>query len=281
MTRQKVWFITGSGSGFGRIWADAALARGDKVAATDRNPEKLSALVSAYGDSVMTPPLDVTDRPSVFRVVNEAHRHFERLDVIISNAGYGYEGALEEVDFNEYRANFDTNVFGTVSVIQAALPLLRAQRSGHIITLSSIGGLIGFPAGGSYGATKFAIEGLTESLAGDVASFGIKVTMLEPGSFATGFKSSMRAAPKMAEYDVVREAAAANFRSELSGDPKATAGAILRLVDSGKPPLRLILGSHPLPLVRQVYVKRLETWAEWADVSNAAQSPSNAQTRLT
>ncbi len=276
MTRQKIWFITGSGSGFGRIWAEAALARGDKVAATDRNPEKLSALVGAYGDSVMTPPLDVTDRPSVFRVVNEAHRHFGRLDVIISNAGYGYEGALEEVDFDEYRVNFDTNVFGTVSVIQAALPLLRAQRSGHIITLSSIGGLIGFPAGGSYGATKFAIEGLTESLAGDVASFGIKVTMLEPGSFATGFKSSMRAAPKMAEYDVVREAAAANFRPELSGDPKATAGAILRLVDSDKPPLRLMLGSHPLPSVREVYAKRLETWAEWAEVSNAAQGPLNA-----
>ena len=252
MARQKIWFITGSGSGFGRIWAEAALARGDKVAATDRNPEKLSALVGAYGDSVMTPPLDVTDRPSVFRTVNEAHRHFGRLDVIISNAGYGYEGALEEVDFDEYRANFDTNVFGTVSVIQAALPLLRAQRSGHIITLSSIGGLIGFPAGGSYGATKFAIEGLTGSLAGDVASFGIKVTMLEPGSFATGFKSSMRAAPKMAEYDVVREAAAANFRPELSGDPKATAGAVLRLVDSDKPPLRLMLGSYPLPSVRRV-----------------------------
>jgi len=276
VSKHKVWFITGSGSGFGRIWAEAALKRGDKVVATDRNPQKLDALVATFGAAVLTLALDVTDRDAVFRTVNEAHRHFGRLDVILSNAGYAYQGALEEIEVDEYRKNFETNVFGTLSVLQAAIPLLREQRSGHILTLSSIGGIVGFPAGGSYVATKFAVEGMTEALAGEVAGFGIKVTILEPGPFTTGFTSAMQTAPKMAEYDAVREAVSVNFKPQMSGDPKATAAAILKLVDTKSPPLRLILGSHPLPSIRSLYAKRLDVWNDWADVSNAAQGNNNA-----
>ena len=271
MSQSKVWFITGSGSGFGRIWAEAALKRGDRVAATDRTLKKLGDLSATYGDAILTLPLDVTDREAVFRTVNKAHGHFGRLDVIISAAGYGYMGAIEEVDFEDFRKNFETNVFGTLSVVQAAIPLVRAQRAGHILTVSSIGGLVSSPTGGSYVATKFAVEAMTEALAGEVAPFGIKVTAIEPGPFATNFSASAQSAPKMAEYDAAREATMAQFDAKMAGDPHATAAAILKLVDSDNPPIRLLLGSSPLPVIRQIYAKRLDTWNEWADVSNAAQ----------
>ena len=271
MSQSKVWFITGSGSGFGRIWAEAALKRGDKVAATDRTPQKLSELSGTYGEAVLTQSLDVTDREAAFRTVNEAHGHFGRLDVIVSAAGYGYMGAIEEVDFGDFRKNFETNVFGALSVIQAALSLLRAQRGGHILTVSSIGGIVSSPTGGSYVATKFAVEAMTEALAGEVAPFGVKVTAIEPGPFATNFSLAAQSAPRMAECDAVREATNANFKPEMAGDPQATAAAVLSLVDSDTPPIRLLLGSSPLPLIREVYAKRFETWDEWAEVSNAAQ----------
>jgi hypothetical protein len=168
------------------------------------------------------------------------------------------------------------NVFGTLSVLQAALPLLRRQGGGHILTLSSIGGVVSFPTAGSYVASKFAVEALTEVLAGEVASFGIKVTIIEPGSFTTSFRSSFTSAPSMAEYEAARMAVYASFKPEMSGDPAATAAAILKVVDADEPPLRLLLGSHPLPLIRQVYAKRLETWEKWAEVSNAAQGDRGA-----
>jgi len=271
--KQKVWFVSGSSRGFGRIWTEAALKRGDKVAASARDPKALKALVDTYGDAVLPLKLDVTNRDQVFQTIREAHQHFGRLDVILSNAGYGCIGAVEEVSIDGVRENFETNVFGTLSVIQAALPLLRAQGSGHILTLSSIGGVVSFPTGGIYVATKFAVEGLTEALAGEVAGFGIKVTIIEPGSFATEFRSSMKAAPAMAKYDAVRKAVFASFKPEMSGDPAATAAAILKVVDADEPPLRLLLGSHPLPLIRQVYAGRLDTWDKWEEVSNAAQGP--------
>lgn len=271
MSQGKVWFITGASRGFGRIWAEAALKRGDRVAATARQPSALQDLVTDYGDAILPLALDVTDRGAVFAAVDEAHRHFGRLDVVVCNAGYGYMGAIEELDLDETRANFETNVFGLLSVIQAVLPHLRAQKSGHILTLSSIGGILSFPTGGSYLGTKFAVEGLTEALAGEVAGFGIKVTIIEPGSFATDFSTSVKSASAMAVYDPVRKAIRAGFKPENTGDPLATAGAILHVVDAPEPPLRLILGSHTLPTVRDVYARRLKTWDDWADVSNAAQ----------
>ena len=271
MVQPKVWFVTGASRGFGRIWTEAALKRGDKVAATARDSKALDDLV---GDSWRFHPCLVARRDRSRRGVRggrQAHRHFGRLDVILCNAGYGYMGAVEEAVTAEAQANFDTNVFGTLSVIQAALPLLRAQRSGHILTVSSIGGVIGFPTGGIYVATKFAVEGMSEALAGEVASFGIKVTIIEPGSFATGFRSSIKAAPAMAEYEAVRQAVFSAFKPEMSGDPLATAAAILKVVNADKPPLRLLLGTGPLPMIKKLYEGRLATWDQWAEVSNAAQ----------
>jgi NAD(P)-dependent dehydrogenase (short-subunit alcohol dehydrogenase family) len=271
MVEPKIWFVTGASRGFGRIWTEAALKRGDRVAATARDSKALDDLVGTHGDSILALSLDVTDRDAAFAAVSQAHRHFGRLDVILCNAGYGYMGAVEEVVTAEAQANFETNVFGTLSVIQAALPLLRAQKSGHILTVSSIGGVIGFPTGGIYVATKFAVEGMTEALAGEVASFGIKVTIIEPGSFATGFRSSMKSAPAMAEYGAVRQAVFSAFKPEISGDPEATAAAILKVVDADNPPLRLLLGTGPLPMIKKLYEGRLNTWNQWAEVSNAAQ----------
>ncbi len=276
MSTPKVWFITGASRGFGRIWTEAALERGDKVAATARDPKALDELAKKYGDSILVLPLDVTDRDAVFRSVNRVHQHFGRLDVILCNAGYGYLSAVEEIVPSEAQANFDTNVFGTLSVIQAALPFLRAQGSGHILTMSSIGGVISSPTGGIYIATKFAVEALTEALAGEVAGYGIKVTIIEPGAFTTDFQSSMKKTPAMPEYQEVRRSIEATFKPEMMGDPAATSPAILKVVDAEEPPLRLLLGSWPLSMIKKVYESRFETWDKWADVSNAAQGNHSA-----
>jgi NAD(P)-dependent dehydrogenase (short-subunit alcohol dehydrogenase family) len=272
----KVWFITGASRGFGRVWTEAALKRGDRVAATARNPETLADLVSAYGDTVLALPLEVTDRDAVFDAVGQAHRHFGRLDIILSNAGYGYMGAIEELEPAQAKANFDTNVFGTLSVIQAALPILRAQASGHILTVSSIGGVIGFPTGGAYTATKFAIEAMSEALAAEVAPFGIRVTIIEPGSFSTEFRSSVQSAPVIEAYNPIRQAIRASFKPEDSGDPAATAEAIFKAVDADEPPLRLVLGSTTIARFKALYQARLSNWEKWDAVSNAAQGSPRA-----
>ncbi|QKJ88738.1 SDR family NAD(P)-dependent oxidoreductase [Paramixta manurensis] len=277
MTKQKVWFITGSSRGFGRVWAEAALQRGDKVVATARNIKSLAGLVESYGDAVLALQLDVTDRGEVFKVVNQAHKHFGRLDVILSNAGYGLIGAVEEVSLEDVRANFETNVFGTLSVIQAALPLLRLQGGGHILPVSSIGGVVTFPTVGLYQASKYAVEGMAETLASEVGSFGINVTLIEPGAFTTDFMSdaSIKHAVPITHYDALRESLYTLFTPEVFGDPNATSEAILAVVDSPNPPLRLLLGSMSLPIIREVYAERLATWDKWAEVSNAAQGNSH------
>jgi NAD(P)-dependent dehydrogenase (short-subunit alcohol dehydrogenase family) len=273
MASSKVWFITGASRGFGRVWAEAALKRGDKVVATARNPETLDELVKSYSDAVLILPLDVTDRDAVFEAVGQAHRHFGRLDVILSNAGYGYMGAIEELEPEQVKANLDTNVFGTLSVVQAALPILRAQASGHILTVSSIGGIIGFPTGGSYTASKFVIEAMSEALAAEVAAFGIKVTIIEPGHFTTDFRSSVQSAPVIDAYNPIRQAIRSSFKPEDFGDPLATAAAIFKAVDADEPPLRLALGSSSTTIAkfRAVYEARLSNWNKWEAVANAAQ----------
>ena len=271
MSSSKVWFVTGASRGFGRIWTEAALKRGDRVVATARNPEVLKELDKTYGDAALVLPLDVTDRDAVFEAIKQAHEHFKRLDVVLCNAGYGYMGAIEELEQEQVRANFDTNVFGTLSVVQAALPILRAQGSGHILTVSSIGGVIGFPTGGSYTASKFVIEAMSEALAGEVAAFGIKVTIIEPGQFATGFQSAVQSSPTIAAYDQIRQAVRSSFKPGDVGDPVATAPAILAAVDADQPPLRLALGSATIMKIRATYAARLSNWDKWEAVSNAAQ----------
>jgi NAD(P)-dependent dehydrogenase (short-subunit alcohol dehydrogenase family) len=177
----KTWFITGASKGFGREWAEAALEREDKVAATARNLQTLDALVDTYGDSVLPIQLDVTDRGADFDAVNGAADHFGGLDVVINNAGYGHFGMIEELTEDDVRSQLETNFFGALWVTQAALPIMREQGSGHIIQVSSLGGITAFPAIGAYHASKWALEGLSQSLSQEVAGFGIDVTLIEPG----------------------------------------------------------------------------------------------------
>jgi NAD(P)-dependent dehydrogenase (short-subunit alcohol dehydrogenase family) len=269
---EKVWFITGSSKGFGRVWAEAALARGDKVAATARDPKTLQPLVERFGDQVAALALDVTDKAAVAAAIAAAHSKFGRLDVVINNAGYGLFGTIEEVSEAQARAQIETNLFGALWVTQAALPIMRAQGSGHIIQVSSIGGVNAFPTVGLYHASKWGLEGFSQSLAAEVAPFGIKVTIVEPGGYATewGGASAKRAATIPA-YDGAR-ATIASFRSTSTpGDPQATGPAMLKIVDSKQPPLRIFFGSGGLPMTRAEYQRRLETWEKWNEVSVEAQ----------
>lgn len=271
----KVWFITGTSRGFGREWAIAALERGDKVAATARNLESLTDLREQYGDAVLPIQLDVTDRAAVFAAVGQAHANFDRLDVVVNNAGYGLFGMIEEVSEAEARAQMETNVFGALWVTQAALPYLRVQRSGHIIQVSSISGISAFINIGLYNASKWALEGFSQSLAQEVAPFGIHVTLIEPGIFSTdwGGVSAIHAAP-LAAYDEVKEMAVALRKSRVgkSGDPHATRAAILKIVDAAEPPLRIFFGEAPLAIAKADYAARIATWEAWNAVSLEAQS---------
>jgi len=274
----KVWFITGTSKGFGRVWAEAALARGDRVAATARRVETLAPLVERYGNQVAAIALDVTDKAAVGAAIQQAHANFGRLDVVINNAGYGLFGAIEEVSEAEARAQIETNLFGALWVTQAALPIMRAQGSGHIIQVSSIGGVNAFPTVGLYHASKWGLEGFSQSLAAEVAGFGIKVTIVEPGGFATDWGGpSAQRATQMQAYDGAR-AAIAGFRStNIPGDPDATGPAILKVVDAKDPPLRIFFGSSGLPMTRAEYARRLETWEKWNDVSREAQGDLQAK----
>src|ERR1700689_5273592 len=268
----KVWFITGTSKGFGRVWAEAALARGDRVAATARNIETLAPLLERYGKQVAAIRLDVTDKAAVGAAIAKAHALFGRLDVVINNAGYGLFGAIEEVSEGEARAQIETNLFGALWVTQAVLPIMRTQGSGHIIQISSIGGVNAFPTIGLYHASKWGLEGFSQSLAAEVAGFGIKVTIVEPGGFATdwGGASAKRAA-EMAAYDGARAAIGAFRRNTTPGDPEATGSAILKVVDSFDPPLRIFFGSAGLPMTRSEYAKRIESWEKWNELAVEAQ----------
>jgi NAD(P)-dependent dehydrogenase (short-subunit alcohol dehydrogenase family) len=268
----KVWFITGTSKGFGRVWAEAALARGDLVAATARNIDALSPLTERYGKQVTAITLDVTNKADVDAAIAEAHARFGRLDVVINNAGYGLFGTIEEVSEAQARAQIDTNLFGALWVTQAALPIMRAQGSGHIIQVSSIGGVNAFPTVGLYHASKWGLEGFSQALAAEVAGFGIKVTIVEPGGYATdwGGTSAIRAAP-ISVYDGARAKVAAIRGNHVPGDPDATGPAILKIVDAQDPPLRIFFGSSGLPMTRAEYGRRIETWEKWNAVSMEAQ----------
>ncbi|ACB93696.1 SDR family oxidoreductase [Beijerinckia indica] len=280
---EKIWFITGASRGFGRIWAEAALERGDKVAATARNTESLSELASRFGDKVLPLQLDVTDADGVRRAVADAHRHFGRLDVVLNNAGYALVGAIEEVDEKDLRAELDTNVFGMLRVIQASLPYLRAQGSGHIVSVSSVAGIVANPIAGAYNMSKWAVEAMHEALAQEVEGFGIKVTLIEPGAYATDFASatSLKISEGLEAYAPLREQAFTAGAKMEFGDPRATAAAILKLVDVETPPLRFFLGTEGLPVARAAYSARLSAWEAWEAESNAAQGNGKQHTIAT
>jgi NAD(P)-dependent dehydrogenase (short-subunit alcohol dehydrogenase family) len=269
----KVWFITGTSKGFGRIWAAAALERGDKVAATARDVDSVADLADRYGEDRALPiALDVTNKPAVDAAVTRAHEHFGRLDVVVNNAGYGLFGSVEEVSEEQARAQIETNLFGALWVTQAALPILRAQGSGHIVQVSSEGGVYASPGIGLYHASKWALEGFSSSLAGEVADLGVKVTIVEPGGFGTDFAGSSSAhAEEIDAYHPVRAANAERWSTpESVGDPRATGLAILEVVDADEPPLRIFFGAGSLDLVRNEYARRIETWERWSDLSRRA-----------
>jgi NAD(P)-dependent dehydrogenase (short-subunit alcohol dehydrogenase family) len=270
---EKVWFITGTSRGFGREWAVAALDRGDKVAATARDTATLADLVDKFGDAILPITLDVTDRDADFAAVKQAHDHFGRLDVVVNNAGYGQFGFVEELSEQDVRDQFETNVFGALWVTQAALPYLREQRSGHIIQVSSIGGITAFPNVGVYSASKWALEGFSQSLAQEVAPFGVHVTLIEPQGYDTDWSgSSSRRAEELPAYADVRAATDAERKNRWQqGDPKASAAAVLKVVDADEPPLRVFFGDAPLGLAKADYEERLRTWEQWQSVAELAQ----------
>jgi NAD(P)-dependent dehydrogenase (short-subunit alcohol dehydrogenase family) len=270
----KTWFITGTSRGFGREWTEAALARGDRVAATARNTDSLDDLVQQYGDAILPIALDVNDRAADFAAVKQAHDHFGRLDVVVNNAGYGHFGFIEELTEDEARAQIETNLFGALWVTQAALPYLREQGSGHIIQVSSIGGISAFPLVGIYHASKWGLEGFSQALAQEVADFGIHVTLVEPGGFSTDWSgdsaSHSEENPAYADFRK-KTMEQRSTRNATPGDPHASAAAILDVVDADEPPLRVFFGSAPLGIAKADYAKRLETWEAWNHVSEKAQ----------
>lgn len=269
----NIWFITGASRGFGRVWTEAILKRGDKVAATARKLESIADFKEKYGDNVLTLELDVTDHTQVKKVVEQAHIHFGKLDIVFNNAGYSLVGTIEEASVDEVRAMYETNVYGSMAVIQAALPLLRKQGGGHILGTSSNLGHVTLPVIGYYCSSKWAFEAIHESLAEEVKSFGIKVTIIEPGAYATEFGSpeSLKFSEGMDIYADFKEGFFGQLTTMERGNPEATPEALFQVVDSKNPPLRFFLGSHNLPWVRKAYADRMEEWEAWESVSNSAQ----------
>jgi NADP-dependent 3-hydroxy acid dehydrogenase YdfG len=276
----KVWFITGASRGFGRVWAEAALKRGDKVAATARKLSSIAELNEKYGANVLTLELDVTNNEQVKTAVTQAHHHFGRLDIVLNNAGYSLVGTIEESPAEDVKAMYDTNVFGALAVIQAALPLLRKQGAGHIIGTSSNLGHVVLPVIGYYCSSKWAFEAIHESLALEVKAFRIKVTIIEPGAYATEFgsKESLKFAAGMDIYTDFKKQFIDSLKDMERGDPESTPEALFKVVDAENPPLRFFLGSHNLPWVKKAYEERLAEWEEWKDVSNAAQGITSQRT---
>jgi len=267
---KKTILNTGASRGFGKIWAEAFLKRGNKVAATARNLDSLNDLVKKYGDLILPISLDVNNREDCFAAVKKVNNHFGKIDVLINNAGYGLFGAIEETSEKEARNQMETNFFGLLWITQAVLPIMRAQKSGHIVQVSSMLGLVTFPVLGIYNASKFAVEGLTETLSTEVASFGIKVSLIEPNGFSTDwFGASAIHTQHMEEYGPLKKAfqEGATENPDQFGDPAATSEAIIKLVDSPNPPLRLLLGKIAYPAVKQTYEQRLASWETWSDVS--------------
>ncbi|WP_118972950.1 SDR family NAD(P)-dependent oxidoreductase [Taibaiella koreensis] len=268
----KTIFITGASRGFGKLWAGALLQRGDKVVATARNLSALDDLVAQYGDNILPLQLDVNDRSAGFAAIAKAKEHFGSIDVLINNAGYGLFGTIEEATEKDARDQMETNFFGLLWLSQAVLPIMRAQGHGHIIQLSSVLGLISRPVLGLYAASKFAVEGLSESLAAEVKGFGIKVSLIEPAGFDTewGGSSATRTAA-IAAYDEVKASYEAGIPPDFRGVAGGTIAALLKLIDSENPPLRLLLGKYAHLLVKREYENRNAVWDGWLETTLAAQ----------
>jgi NAD(P)-dependent dehydrogenase (short-subunit alcohol dehydrogenase family) len=264
----RVWFITGASRGFGALIANEALDAGDAVVATARDPSAITQRLGTH-ERLLTVRLDVTSEMQAYEAVGQAVKAFGRIDVLVNNAGYGLLGAIEEASAKETEQVFGTNVFGLLSVTRAVLPHLRRQRAGHIINLSSVGGYTGYPGWGVYGATKFAVEAISEALAAEVAPLGIKVTVVEPGFFRTDFLDDTSLSRTAQQIDDYREsvgltrAHAADVNHGQRGDPAKLAKAFITLVNAKEPPLRLPLGSDTVERIEaknQFVAAELAAW---------------------
>lgn len=269
----KGWIITGAGRGLGRVWAEAALERGNSVVLGVRDLSAVQDLVDAYPDTALAVSMDVTDRAAVATAVEQAATFLPSVDVVVNNAGYGLFGMVEEITEEQARDQIETNVFGALWVTQAVLPIMRAQGSGHILQVSSVGGVQAFPGLGLYNASKWALEAFSQSLSREVAGMGIRVTIIEPTAFSTdwAFSSAVRVEPAPAYAPVREELEASRARlANNRGNPAATAPVVMQLVDMEEPPLRLILGEGPHDIIRAEYAKRLDEWARYEELSLSA-----------
>lgn len=265
----KIWFITGVSRGFGRSWAIAALERGDRVAGTARDLSTVTDIAAKYRDAFLPIRLDVTDRAADFAAIQQAHEYFEGLDVVVNNAGYGHFGYVEEITEDDVRAQLETNFFGALWISQAAIPIMREQGAGHIVQISSVGGVAAYPGIGMYNASKWALEAMSESLSQEVAGFGIKVTIIEPAGFDTDWSGDSAVhSGALPQYESFREVRVAARRQ--TPPAEATNAALFAVVDAQEPPLRLLLSSHALLLATSTYEKRLAEWQAWADTTRGA-----------
>ncbi|MFI7524789.1 SDR family NAD(P)-dependent oxidoreductase [Nocardia salmonicida] len=281
-TASRVWFVTGASRGLGRAFAEAALAAGDRVAAAARTGSALDELAAAHPGRVLPLTLDVTDRGAVHEAVDAAVAHFGRLDIVVNNAGTLSMGMIEEFTEAEARSQMEVNFFGALWVSQAVLPHLRAQRGGHIVQVSSIGGLAGFPLSGMYAASKFALEGMSEALAMEAAEFGARVSILQPGGYWTDLYSAMVNTTPIEAYTPLRAQLEAQWaEGSVDSEPALAAEALLTLVDAEEPPLRLLLGNMVYDLAFDLARAKMATWSAWEQTSRAAEravaAPGSAQ----
>lgn len=267
----KTWFVTGASRGLGRAFAEAALAAGDRVAATTRRPGTLDELTERHADAFAELTLDVRDRAAVLATVEQARERFGRIDVFVNNAGTSYMGMVEEISEAQAREHLDTNFLGALWVSQAAMRIVREQGAGHIVQISSVAAYGGHPTTGLYGAGKWALEGMSEALSKEAAAFGGKVTIVEPGGYTTGlFAEGLTLADRNPAYDDLYRALEATWSESVDADPALAARALLTLADSDAPPLRLVLGAAVYDAIPAISAQRAAELEAWKEVSCAA-----------
>jgi NAD(P)-dependent dehydrogenase (short-subunit alcohol dehydrogenase family) len=274
----KTWFITGVSSGFGRALSETLVSRGERVVGTLRNEDQRTQFEALSPGKSLGYLLDVRDHDAVRRVVAQIEEEVGAIDVLVNNAGYGYEGSVEEATPEAIRAQFDVNLFGAVSVLQAVLPFMRSRRTGHILNVTSMGGLMTFPGVGVYNASKFALEGINEALASEVRQFGIKVTAIEPGAFRTDWagRSMTRASRTISDYASLLEpisASRAARSGKQPGDPARAALAIIKVVESEHPPVHLLLGTDAVKFVREKIATLTKEIDDWESLSASTDFP--------